>query len=172
LLLSGAWPVRAVEAHERSCSGSIVFVEGDLDRVRRVLVAGRSGDEGGGHGVRRVRRALRSRHRAAKDASLRRAGLPRYNSPVPAAPPWYVYLLRCGDGSLYAGATTDVTARLAAHREGKGARYTRGRGPLLLVLCERHRDRSAALRREHELKRLRRAEKLALLRSKRPVARA
>jgi putative endonuclease len=104
-----------------------------------------------------------------KDAVRAFSGTTR---PVPAAPHWYVYLLRCGDGSLYAGATTDVTARLAAHREGKGARYTRGRGPLLLVLCERHRDRSAALRREHELKRLRRAEKLALLRARRPVARA
>jgi predicted GIY-YIG superfamily endonuclease len=77
--------------------------------------------------------------------------------------PWYVYLLRCGDGSLYAGSTTDVDSRLAAHRAGRGARYTRGRGPLSLVLCEPHRDRSAALRRECELKRLRRAEKLALL---------
>ena len=77
--------------------------------------------------------------------------------------PWYVYLLRCGDGTLYAGATTDVESRLAAHRAGTGARYTRGRGPLSLVLCEPHLDRSAALRRECELKRLRRAGKLALL---------
>jgi predicted GIY-YIG superfamily endonuclease len=77
--------------------------------------------------------------------------------------PWYVYLLRCGDGSLYAGATTDVESRLTAHRAGRGARYTRGRGPLSLVLCEPHLDRSAALRRECELKRLRRRDKLALL---------
>jgi len=76
---------------------------------------------------------------------------------------WYVYLLRCGDGTLYAGATTDLDARLAAHRAGKGARYTRGRGPLLLVHHEAHPDRPAALRRERELKRLRRAQKLALL---------
>jgi predicted GIY-YIG superfamily endonuclease len=81
-------------------------------------------------------------------------------------PTWYVYLLRCGDGTLYAGATTDVESRLAAHGKGKGARYTRGRGPLALVHCERHQDRSAALRRERELKRLRRADKLALLRSR------
>jgi putative endonuclease len=80
------------------------------------------------------------------------------------SPTWYVYLLRCRDGTLYAGATLDVEARLAAHQCGKGARYTRGRGPLALVLCERHPDRSAALRREIELKRLRRADKLALVR--------
>jgi putative endonuclease len=77
---------------------------------------------------------------------------------------WYVYLLRCGDGSLYAGVTTDLKARVAAHSAGKGARYTRGRGPLALVHCEPQPDRGAALRREHELKRLRRAEKLHLCR--------
>ena len=81
-------------------------------------------------------------------------------------PGWYVYLLRCGDGTLYAGATTDVEARLAAHRAGKGARYTRGRGPLDLVQWESHQDRSAALRRERELKALPRVEKLALLRKR------
>jgi predicted GIY-YIG superfamily endonuclease len=79
---------------------------------------------------------------------------------------WYVYLLRCGDGTLYAGATTDVDARLAAHRNGAGARYPRGRGPLALVHCEAQPDRSAALRREHQLKRLRRAAKLALCRAR------
>jgi len=82
---------------------------------------------------------------------------------VPSGPRWYVYLLRCGDGSLYAGATNDVESRLAAHRAGKGARYTRGRGPLSLVLCEPQEDRAAALRREWELKRLRRREKLRLI---------
>jgi hypothetical protein len=46
---------------------------------------------------------------------------------------WHVYLLRCGDGTLYAGATTDLLRRLAAHAGGKGARYTRGRGPLVLA---------------------------------------
>jgi putative endonuclease len=76
---------------------------------------------------------------------------------------WYVYLIVCGDGTLYAGATNDVEARLAAHANGKGARYTRGRGPIALVHCEPQADRSAALRRERELKRLRRAAKLALL---------
>jgi putative endonuclease len=85
----------------------------------------------------------------------------RYNSRVAT---WFVYLLRCGDGTLYAGATTDVKARLAAHRRGAGARYTRGRGPLALLHWEPQPDRGTALRREHQLKRLRRAAKLALCR--------
>ena len=92
-----------------------------------------------------------------------------YNSRVAT---WYVYMLRCGDGTLYAGATTDIETRLAAHRTGKGARYTRGRGPLALMHCEAQPDRGAALRREHELKRLRRAEKLDLCRRRVRVAKA
>ena len=76
---------------------------------------------------------------------------------------WCVYLLRCADGTLYTGITNDLAARLAAHRGGQGARYTRGRGPLALVHTEPAVSRSAALRREHELKRLRRREKLAFL---------
>jgi putative endonuclease len=76
---------------------------------------------------------------------------------------WCVYLLRCGDGSLYAGITNDLQKRLQAHRSGKGARYTRGRGPLKVVHTEPARTRSAALRREAALKRLRRSAKLALL---------
>jgi len=76
---------------------------------------------------------------------------------------WCVYLLQCRDGSLYAGVTNDLARRFAAHEKGRGARYTRGRGPLQLVHWEPARNRSAALRREHALKRLRRREKLALL---------
>ena len=75
---------------------------------------------------------------------------------------WYVYLLRCGDGSLYCGITDDVSRRLEAHTAGKGAKYTRGRGPLELVYtqaCESHSD---ALKREIAIKRMKRAEKLAL----------
>ncbi|MFL5398760.1 MAG: GIY-YIG nuclease family protein [Myxococcales bacterium] len=77
---------------------------------------------------------------------------------------WHVYLLRCGDGTLYAGATTDVARRFAAHAAGKGARYTRGRGPLVLAWSEEVADRAAALRRENQIKRLARAEKLRLVR--------
>ena len=76
---------------------------------------------------------------------------------------WCVYLLKCGDGTLYAGMTNDLDRRLAAHRAGKGARYTRGRGPLEVVHVENKRTRSAALRREAALKRLKRREKLAFL---------
>ena len=76
---------------------------------------------------------------------------------------WYVYILRCGDGTLYTGITDDVDRRLAAHRAGKGAKYTRGRGPLALVYRERAADRSAALRREAQIKRLTRGEKLTLI---------
>ena len=72
---------------------------------------------------------------------------------------WYLYILRCGDGTLYTGITNDVENRLAAHRAGKGAKYTRGRGPLELVYREELPDHSAALKREYEIKSLSRQEK-------------
>ena len=74
---------------------------------------------------------------------------------------YWLYILRCGDGSLYTGTTDDVERRLAAHQSGKGAKYTRGRGPLTLVYREACADRSAALRREAAVKRLPRAATLA-----------
>jgi predicted GIY-YIG superfamily endonuclease len=77
---------------------------------------------------------------------------------------YWVYLLRCGDDSLYCGITNDVPARLAAHAAGKGARYTRGRGPLALVIKRRCADKGMALRLEYAIKQLCRAEKLALTR--------
>jgi putative endonuclease len=84
---------------------------------------------------------------------------------------WRVYFLRCGDGSLYAGATNDMARRLARHAAGKGGRYTRSRLPVALVYEEPVRGRGAALRREAALKRLARAEKLALVASAgRPAA--
>ncbi len=67
---------------------------------------------------------------------------------------WVVYILECGDNSLYTGITTDLPARLAAHQAGTGAKYTRGRGPLHLVFQEQAPDRSAATRREGEIKAL------------------
>ena len=76
---------------------------------------------------------------------------------------WHLYVLRCGDGSLYTGITTDVDKRLEAHKTGKGAKYTRGRGPLELVYREACGDHSAALKRELEIKRLSREEKLKLI---------
>ena len=72
---------------------------------------------------------------------------------------WKLYILRCGDGSLYTGITTDVEKRLKAHQTGKGAKYTRGRGPLELVYREDCGDHSAALKRELEIKKLPREEK-------------
>lgn len=76
---------------------------------------------------------------------------------------WYLYILRCGDGSLYTGITTDVQRRLEAHRAGRGAKYTRGRGPLELVYREACGTHSDALKRELEIKRLPREEKEKLL---------
>ena len=72
---------------------------------------------------------------------------------------WYLYVLRCGDGTLYTGITTDVQARFAQHQAGKGAKYTRGRGPLELVYTEECDDHSAALKRELAVKALSREEK-------------
>ena len=76
---------------------------------------------------------------------------------------WKLYILRCGDGSLYTGITTDVEKRLEAHRTGKGAKYTRGRGPLELVYREECGTHSDALKRELEVKALSREEKLKML---------
>ncbi len=75
---------------------------------------------------------------------------------------WCVYMLRCADGSLYTGITDNLEKRLAAHRAGKGAKYTRGRGPLELVYTEQQPDKSCALRRELMIKKLTRQEKLKL----------
>jgi len=75
---------------------------------------------------------------------------------------WWVYLLQCGDGTLYCGIALDVAARLEQHRAGKGAKYTRGRGPLELVFSEACASRAGALRRERAIKRMPRAKKAAL----------
>lgn len=79
---------------------------------------------------------------------------------------WKLYILRCGDGSLYTGITTDVEKRVETHRSGKGAKYTRGRGPLELLYQEICGDHSAALKRELEVKALSREEKLKLIEEK------
>lgn len=75
----------------------------------------------------------------------------------------FVYMLRCKDGSLYTGWTNDLEHRLAMHNSGRGAKYTRGRGPMELVYSEELPDKEAALRRECAIKKLRREQKLALL---------
>ena len=76
---------------------------------------------------------------------------------------WYVYMLLCGDGTLYTGITDDVDRRLAAHRSGKGAKYTRGRGPLELAYQEECGTHSEALKREYAVKQLPRDEKERLI---------
>lgn len=76
---------------------------------------------------------------------------------------YYVYILRCADGTLYTGITDDVERRVAAHNSGKGAKYTRGRGPVVPVYREQCPDKPSALRREAAVKRLRRTEKLSLI---------
>jgi putative endonuclease len=75
----------------------------------------------------------------------------------------YVYVLRCDDGTLYAGYTTDVGRRVAEHAAGEGAKYTRGRTPLELVYVESCGSQSAATRREHEIKQLDRPGKESLV---------
>lgn len=76
---------------------------------------------------------------------------------------YLVYILRCGDGTLYTGCTNDLPRRLQAHQSGRGAKYTRSRLPVELVYQEAVPDRSAALRREAAIKRLDRRRKLALI---------
>lgn len=78
---------------------------------------------------------------------------------------WCVYILRCKDGTLYTGSTDDFPKRLEAHRQGKGAKYTRGRAPLEPVYLEPCPDRSTALKREYAIKQLPRQEKLRLAES-------
>lgn len=76
---------------------------------------------------------------------------------------FYVYLLRCADGTLYTGYTDDPVRRTKVHNAGKGAKYTRARLPVELVYQEACADKSAALRREYEIKQLTRVQKLKLI---------
>lgn len=80
---------------------------------------------------------------------------------------WYLYILRCGDGTLYTGITTDVEKRLETHRLGKGAKYTRGRSPLELTYQEECGSHSEALKREAAVKKLSREQKEILIQEKR-----
>ncbi len=83
---------------------------------------------------------------------------------------WYVYLLRCGDGSLYTGSTTDVARRVAEHAAGQGARYTRARRPVTLSGAWEYPDRAAAQRAEAHFKALPRAAKETWLAGRWPLA--
>ncbi|PIR74617.1 MAG: endonuclease [Candidatus Magasanikbacteria bacterium CG10_big_fil_rev_8_21_14_0_10_47_10] len=77
-----------------------------------------------------------------------------------------LYILRCADGSLYTGIATDIEKRLAVHRAGKGSKYVRARLPVAVVYTETCTNRSEATKREIEIKRLSRSEKLELCRTK------
>lgn len=77
---------------------------------------------------------------------------------------WLLYILECKDGTLYTGITDNLQRRLDAHKSGKGAKYTRGRAPLTLRYTEQCGNHSQALRREIEIKKLTRQEKIALFR--------
>lgn len=80
--------------------------------------------------------------------------------------PNYTYILHCADGTLYTGWTNDLEKRLAAHNAGTAAKYTRPRRPVTLVYQEAFPTKEEAMRREWQIKRLTRAEKLALIQSR------
>ena len=75
---------------------------------------------------------------------------------------WFVYILKCRDGTLYTGITNNIKKRIKAHKKGKGAKYTKGRGPFELIFEEKYLDKSSALKREAVIKQLRREDKLIL----------
>ena len=84
--------------------------------------------------------------------------------PKPPGDRWFVYLLRCADGSLYTGIAKDVSRRCQQHNAGTASRYTRSRLPVVVVYQEVHASRSLALRREAAIKSLSRRQKMALVR--------
>ena len=75
---------------------------------------------------------------------------------------WFVYIIKCADSTLYTGITNDVDKRLKKHESGKGAKYTRGRGPFELMHVEEVENKSEALKREYEIKQLSKKNKIAL----------
>lgn len=92
--------------------------------------------------------------------------MPKTNKPTAKAKPakkWRLYVLRCKDGTLYCGITNDLKRRIAQHNVGKGARYTRGRGPVKLLRSWPQKSQSAALKAEFAFKRLTRRAKDTLL---------
>jgi predicted GIY-YIG superfamily endonuclease len=92
---------------------------------------------------------------------LKKERKPRLKSPSDR---WFVYLLRCADGTLYTGIAKDVTRRCQQHNAGTASRYTRGRLPVKMVYLEDHASRSSALRCEAAIKALSRQQKLTMIR--------
>ena len=80
--------------------------------------------------------------------------------------PYFVYLLECDDGTIYTGITTDLDRRLAEHRNGTGAHYTRAHGVSKIAYSEKHPDRSTASKREAEIKKLTRSKKISLIKTR------
>ncbi len=78
---------------------------------------------------------------------------------------WYVYILKCRDDTLYTGMTDDLDKRLAAHNSGKGAKYTRGRGPVTMIYHEEFDEKADACKREYRIKQLSREKKLELIKN-------
>lgn len=78
----------------------------------------------------------------------------------------YVYILRCSDNTLYTGYTNNLRNRIKVHNSGKGAKYTRGRLPVELLYFEEYEIKNKALKREYEIKKLKRKDKLNLIKEK------
>lgn len=76
---------------------------------------------------------------------------------------WFIYMLQCSDDTIYTGYTNDVDKRVAKHNKGKGAKYTKGRLPVLLVYYEQHPSKSSAMKREYAIKQLSKDEKIKLM---------
>lgn len=77
--------------------------------------------------------------------------------------PWYLYIVECRDGTFYTGITTDIKKRINAHNSGRGAKYTRGRGPVKLMHLRRYGDRSSASSAEYKIKKLKRGKKIRMI---------
>jgi putative endonuclease len=88
---------------------------------------------------------------------------PKAKSKTRPAKKWHLYVLLCKDGTFYCGITNDLTRRIAQHNTGKGARYTRGRGPVSLLRSWPQKSKSAALKAEYAFKKLSRSAKAAQL---------
>jgi putative endonuclease len=122
----------------------------------------REAADGSNHGERGQREGREGRGSRGLKNALHHRRVPYYK-PRGTLVSWHVYILRCGDGSLYTGIAVDAEKRLAQHRKGRGARYTKGRGPLSMVYLETVESHGAALRREAAIRKLGRAGKEALL---------
>lgn len=79
---------------------------------------------------------------------------------------WFVYIISCKDKSLYTGISNNIQKRLSDHTNGKGAKYTKNRGPFILVYSEKCSNRTIASQREHQIKKMTRVQKLTLLEKK------